>query len=76
MNKVIPAAVVVVLGAGCLGATAAPRSCSVPDPSTLDVMLDNFQAQGYVVRDGDDVKSEMSFAKGAVTVNGKVLGAK
>jgi len=55
---------------------AAKLQGSVPDPSTLDVMLDNFQTQGYVVRDGDYVKSEMSFAKGAVTVNGKVLGAK
>ena len=56
--------------------SAAKLQGSVPDPSTLDVMLDNFQAQGYVVRDGDYVKSELSFAKGALTVNGKVLGAK
>jgi uncharacterized protein YdgA (DUF945 family) len=49
---------------------------AVPDPATVDVMLEHAQKQGYVVRDGDYVKGEVSFAKGAVTVNGKALAVK
>jgi hypothetical protein len=57
-------------------ASAAKLPGSVPDPSTVDVMRDQVQAQGYVVRDGEYVKGEASFAKGALTVNGKPLGPK
>ncbi len=48
----------------------------IPDPATLDVMLEQAQARGYVIRDGDYVKAEMALADGMVTVNGKPLGAK
>jgi uncharacterized protein YdgA (DUF945 family) len=56
--------------------SAAQLQGRVPDPASLDVMLESAQAQGWVVRDGDYVKGELSFAKGALTVNGKALGAR
>ncbi len=56
------------------GASRLPGS--VPDPAGVDAMLELGQAQGYLVRDGDYVKSEMSFAKGAMTVNGQPLGGR
>jgi len=56
-------------------ATAAKLPGRAPDPSTVDVMLDQAQAQGYVVRDGDYVKGEASYAKGALSVNGKPFGS-
>jgi hypothetical protein len=52
-------------------ASAAKLPGRAPDPSTVDVMLDQAQARGYVVRDGDHVKGEASYAKGALMVNGK-----
>ena len=52
-------------------ASAAKLPGRTPDPSTVDVMLDQAQARGYVVRDGDYVKGEASYAKGALMVNGK-----
>ena len=55
-------------------ATATKLPGRAPDPSTVDVMLDQAQAQGYLVRDGDYVKGEASYAKGALTVNGKPFG--
>ena len=56
-------------------ATAAKLPGRAPDPSTVDVMLDQAQAQSYVVRDGDYVKGEASYAKGALSVNGKPFGS-
>jgi uncharacterized protein YdgA (DUF945 family) len=55
-------------------AGAARLHGTAPDPATVDVMLDQAQAQGYVVRDGDYVKSNVDFAKGVLTVNGKAVG--
>jgi hypothetical protein len=39
-------------------------------------MLELAESQGYVVREGDLLRSEASFAKGAMTVNGKPLGVR
>ena len=49
---------------------------SVPAPEAVDVLLDRAAAQGYLVRDGDYVKGELSILDGTVTVNGKPLGPK
>jgi hypothetical protein len=47
---------------------------TVPDPAMVDALLEQAQAKGFIVRDGDYVKSDVAFAKGALTVNGKPLG--
>jgi hypothetical protein len=56
-------------------ATASKLPGRAPAPSTIDVMLDQAEAQGYLVRDGEHVKGEASYAKGVATVNGKPLGS-
>ena len=52
------------------------QGSGAPGPASADAMLELAQAQGYVVREGDLLKSEASFAKGALTVNGKPLGVR
>jgi uncharacterized protein YdgA (DUF945 family) len=49
---------------------------SVPGPEALDVLLDRAAAEGYVVREGEYVKGELSIVDGTVSVNGKPLGPK
>jgi len=44
------------------------------DPAGFDLMLAQMQAQGYVVRDSDYVKSKVEFSNGVLKVNGKVVG--
>ena len=44
------------------------------DPAMFDMMLAQAQAQGYVVRDSDYVKTKVELANGVMKVNGKPLG--
>ena len=48
---------------------------AVPGPEVVDAMIDKGVAEGYIVREGDDVKSSLDFAAGVATVNGKPLPA-
>lgn len=45
----------------------------VPPPAALDAFIDQAVGDGYLVRDGDDVRSSIDFSAGNLTVNGKVL---
>ncbi|HZV93500.1 MAG TPA: YdgA family protein [Caldimonas sp.] len=56
--------------------TAARLQGKGPDPANLDLMIDQAQAQGYLVRDSDYVTSKAEFAGGVLKVNGRELGPK
>ena len=55
-------------------ASSARLQGTAPDPAMVDVMIDQMAAQGYLVRDGEFVKSSAEFAGGQLKVNGKSLG--
>lgn len=46
---------------------------TVPPPAALDAFVDHAVGEGYLVRDGDDVRSSIDFSAGNLTVNGKVV---
>ena len=46
---------------------------SVPPAAALDAFIDGAVGEGYLVRDGDDVRSSVDFSAGSLTVNGKAL---
>ena len=46
---------------------------AVPGPEVVDAMVDSAVAEGYLVRDGDDVRSSVDFTAGVMTINGKAL---
>lgn len=46
---------------------------AVPGPEVVDAMVDSAVAEGYLVRDGDDVRSSVDVTAGVMTINGKAL---
>ena len=46
---------------------------AVPGPEVVDAMVDNAVAEGYLLRDGDDIRSSVDFTAGVMTINGKTL---
>lgn len=53
---------------------AGTKSASVPTPDMLAVMIDQFAEQGYLVHDGDYIKSSAELNAGQLSVNGKPMG--
>ncbi|MCW7539304.1 YdgA family protein [Aquabacterium sp. A7-Y] len=51
----------------------APVQGAAAQPEMVGMMLDQFAAQGYIVRDGDFVGASLRFEKGALSLNGKPL---
>ncbi len=46
---------------------------AVPPAAALEALIDQAVGNGYLVREGDDVRSSIDFSAGTLTVNGKVL---
>lgn len=49
------------------------KAGSAPDPQMLNLMLDQFAAQGLLVRDGEHVASSLRYQQGRLTLNGKPM---
>lgn len=52
----------------------APQGDPAAQAEMANVMITKFTNDGYVVRDGDMLKSQISFEKGQMLVNGKPVG--
>lgn len=52
---------------------AMPAQAAAPQPELVDTMIEQFAAQGFVVRDGEFVSSSLRFKNGQAEVNGKPL---
>ena len=55
------------------GEASAQSSGKLPPPEMVSVMLDQYAAQGFIVRDGEHLKSSLRYARGELLVNGKPL---
>jgi uncharacterized protein YdgA (DUF945 family) len=56
-----------------LMALPSKAQAAAPQPEMVNVMLDQFSAQGLVVREGEFVSASLRFKNGQSEVNGKPL---
>lgn len=56
-------------------AATGAESGQTPPPEMVAGLVEQGEAQGFVLRDGDDVTSRVEFSEGSLKLNGKPMGA-